>query len=310
MNMNHASFMDGGDDESYFASGTDIDTMSGGYSSAGESLVSQGDLDYLSDDQSEQVGGYNSDELDVDIIQVGGGGTGGKSEQENSESEQETSASESENEEDENEKEDGTPSAEVAVATVASSLHENDENMSSSSRVSDEVNNRRKTAQDSRSSQKSTTGALVEELNDSSQISQPNISNVNNATSKIDLTNEETVKTKLGEMITSNEKPFDMTITQVIDFVLKQITTGDPNKDTIRKFLNTKTGENFKTKQEKIRVLTKFYFFASQYVEYAGATDETQKNNIANQTINATILLGEDDKISKFELKIPQIKES
>ena len=247
MNMNHASFMDGGDDESYFASGTDIDTMSGGYSSAGESLVSQGDLDYLYDDQSEQVGGYNSDELDVDIIQVGGassknesgrGSEGGdddinESEVENSGSGEDENGSESEHEE-----EDGTPSAEVAVATVASSLHSNVDDLSNPSRrVSTEVSGRGTEENLTHTSGNTPTPGAPGAMSTQTQGSEHNVSNGNNATSKLDLTKPDVVKNKLEEMIESTENPLDkMNIGDVIDFVLKQITTNDPKKKQLKNF--------------------------------------------------------------------------
>jgi hypothetical protein len=64
MNMNHTNFTQDGD---MLLSDSDIDTMSGGYSSAGESLVSE--YDYLSDNQSQIGGGYDS----MEDEQTGGG---------------------------------------------------------------------------------------------------------------------------------------------------------------------------------------------------------------------------------------------
>ena len=83
MNMNHTSFtQDGG----MLLSDSDIDTMSGGYSSAGESLISENDLvNYLSDDQSQIGGGYDSESL-VESEQIGGSNDQSEGGNDNSES--------------------------------------------------------------------------------------------------------------------------------------------------------------------------------------------------------------------------------
>lgn len=309
MNMNHASFMDGGDDESYFASGTDIDTMSGGYSSAGESLVSQGDLDYLSDDQSEQVGGYNSDELDVDIIQVGGIGSSGNESGSGDDKEQGSDEeSEEENNVNGNEEEDGTPSAEVAVATVASSLQSESTNPNeiehSHSGLSGDSNRIVNGASNNQSAFGNPDARKITHDDNQHNNKHPKPSNVNelnNATAaEFNIEKSEGVKKFLDEMKPNNYS----NLNDIIDDVLVKLDIKNKQqKQDIKDFLQKKNDEKFDNPQEKLRTILKFGIFASQYVKYANEKDNGKKNEIVEKKIKASLVLDDNNNINELSIQ-------